>query len=253
MSDLIVKLPGVSAPQPFMHRDAAAVFQKLRNVIAAEAGFDFLAKCGDIKRDATFRSSKDGVANRSWHKTGRAVDYDQTSKFIVIVSEPKGGKQYFRTYLKCSQKPGQKPLGTKLRVKDIRGFVVDDYLVDFTAKAESLGFKRIPAWNGWQKNYNRREFWHYQYNPANLTWDAAMLELRGKTRPAAEKVLGLNDRGDAVREVQAKLAAKGLLPQKEVDGVYGAKTKAAVEKFQRANKLNVDGLVGPQTRAKLFS
>lgn len=251
MSDLIVKLPGVTAPQPYMHRDAAAVFQKLRNVIAAEAGFDFLARCGDIKRDATFTSSKDGVANRSWHKTGRAFDYDQTSKALVIVSEPSGGKQYFRTYLKCARQDGSQ--GKKLRVRDMRGYNVDAYLVDFTAKAEAIGLKRIPAWNGWQKSYNRREFWHYQYNPANLSWDAAMLELRGKTRPAADTVLGLNDRGDAVREVQAKLASKKLLPQSEVDGIYGAKTNAAVIKFQTANCLAVDGLVGPATRAKLFA
>ncbi len=251
LNDLIVKLPGVTAPQPYMHRDAAAAFHLMRVEVIAEAGFDFFALCGDIKRDASLVSTKDGVAFRSWHKTGRAVDYDQTSKYLVIVSEPTGGKQYFRTYLKCAKQDGS--LGTKRKLRDMRGYDVNVYVIDLTAIAEKHQFKRIPAWDGWRKNYNRREFWHYQYNPQNLTWDAAMLELRGKVRPAADMVLGLNDRGDAVRAVQAKLASKKLLPQSEVDGVFGAKTKAAVIKFQSANGLSVDGLVGPATRAKLFS
>ena len=251
MSDLIVKLPGVTAPQPYMHRDAAAAFIPMRNEVAAKAGFDFFRICGDIKRDATFTSKKDGVANRSWHKTGRALDYDQNSKALVIVSEPIGGKQYFRTYLKCADQYGS--MGVRRTLRDTRGYSVTAYVIDLTAIAEKYSFKRIPAWSGWQKNYNRREFWHYQYNPQNLTWDAAMLELIGKSRPAEDNVFGLNDRGTTVREIQAALAANKLLPQSEVDGVFGAKTHAAVIKFQAANKLDADGLVGPATRAKLFA
>lgn len=246
----LVKLDGVSAPQPFMHRDAAAVFQKLRKRILDEAGFDFLGRCGDILRDPTFRSSKDGVANRSWHKTGRAFDYDQTSNAIVIVSEPIGGKQYFRTYLKSAW---PEPIGSRKRVRDIRGYYINAELVDFTAIAEEMGFRRIPAWRGWQQHYNRREFWHYQYNPANLSWDAAMSEIRNGISEPAKKVLGLSDRGEAVREIQAKLASKNLLPLNEADGVFGPITRRAVIKFQAANGLDPDGLVGPATRAKLFN
>lgn len=246
----IVKLTTVSAPQPFMRPDAAGVYLRLRNEIAASCGFDFLGRCGDIFRDAGFVSRKDGVANRSWHKCAVAFDYDQNSNALVLVSEPIGGKQYFRTYLKCSDQHGK--LGARKTLRDMRGYSVTAWVVDFTAIAESMGFKRIPAWNGWKSNYNRREFWHYQYNPAGLTWDAAMLELRGKSRPAALKVLGLNDRDDDVRKIQARLEVLGLLPKKEIDGVYGAKTKSAVAKFQTANNLDVDGLVGPLTRAKLL-
>jgi len=249
MSDVLVKLPGVTAPMPMMHRDAAEVFAKVRSEVAVKAGRDFLSRCGDILRPAGFTSKKDGVAQRSWHKTGRAFDYDQTSAALVIVSEPIGGKQYFRTYLKCARQDGSQ--GELLSRKDIRGFNVKAYLIDFTRIAESFGFKRVPAWSGWQKSYNRREFWHYQYTQG-LTWDAAMLQLRDKFRPVAEKVVGLNDRGDDVRAIQTRLAAKKLLPSKEIDGVFGAITMAAVKKFQAANSLDVDGLVGPLTRARLF-
>lgn len=250
-----------------MHRDAAEAFDRLRSQILDLAGFDFLAKCGDIFRPANFKTSKDGVAHQSWHKTGRAFDYDQTSSALVIVSEPKGGKQYFRTYLKCKKQDGT--LGKKLTVRDMRGYNVTAWLVDFTAIAESLNFMRIPAWSGWQSKYNRREFWHYQFTPKGLTWDEAMRQIKGAVpgaaataatapaavtpTPPAKKIYGLNDRGDAVSDIQAKLAAKGFLPLEEVDGIFGAKTKAAVGAFQRSQKLSADGLVGPNTRAKLFN
>lgn len=252
MSDsILVLLPGVKAPQPYMHRDAAAAFGPMRKEVADKAGFDFFAICGDIKRDASYVSKKDGVANRSWHKTGRALDYDQNSKALVLVSEPIAGKQYFRTYLKCADQYGS--MGVRRTLRDMRGHTVTALVIDLTAIAEKYGFKRIPAWNGWQNNYNRREFWHYQYNPQNISWDAAMLQLQGKARLAVNTVLGLNDRGDAVCAIQTKLASLKLLPLNEVDGVFGAKTKAAVIKFQTANGLDADGLVGPSTRAKLLT
>lgn len=240
-------------PNPAMAKmrpEAARRFNKLREQVYIESGVDFLATCGDVLRPANFKSNKSGVAKRSWHKTGRAFDYDQNSPALVLVSEVHGGRQYFRTYLKCSRQDGS--FGVKKTVKDMRGYSVTAYLFDFTAAAEAIGFERIPAWNGWQREYNYREFWHYQFDEG-LTWDTAMLQLRGKARPADDEVIGLNDRGESVRVVQAKLADLGLLPKTEIDGVFGAKSKAAVAAFQKKNGLAEDGLVGPATKAKLFS
>lgn len=239
-----------NAPMPLMHPNAADKFNQLRQIVFIGSGVDFLAVCGDVCRAANFVSQKDGVANRSWHKTGRAFDYDQNSKALVIVKELRNGKQYFRTYLKCAKQDGS--LGTKLSVLDFRGFTVTAYLFDFTEAAENLGFKRIPAWNGWQIHSNRREFWHYQYDEG-LTWDAAMLQLRGKVRPVQDSVLGLNDRGEEVRKIQNCLTALGFLPKTEIDGVFGAKTKAAVIAFQNSKNLVADGLIGQQTKAILFN
>ena len=241
------------APTPLMHKDAAAVFARLRQIVLDGSGVDFLARCGDIFRPAAFRSSKDGVANRSWHKTGRAFDYDQESKALVIVRDPKAGKMYFRTYLKCSDQSGK--LGEFKTLRGYNGGSYSGYVFDFTAAAESVGFKRIPAWNGWQSRYNRREFWHYQFDEG-LTWDAAMRQISG-AKPIAAKaatakaVLGLNDRGDTVKLLQIKLVAHRYLASNEADGVYGTKTKAAVFAFQKANGLDADGLAGPLTRKAL--
>lgn len=59
-------------------------------------------------------------------------------------------------------------------------------------------------------------------------------------------LLSLGSIGDEVKEIQTRL---GVTP---VDGIFGAKTYEAVIKFQRDSKtLEIDGIVGPLTAAKL--
>ena len=57
--------------------------------------------------------------------------------------------------------------------------------------------------------------------------------------------------GDAVKTLQEKLNAKGF-DSGNVDGIFGAKTYAAVTAFQKANGLGVDGIVGKLTWGKLY-
>lgn len=57
--------------------------------------------------------------------------------------------------------------------------------------------------------------------------------------------------GDAVKTLQEKLNAKGF-NSGNVDGIFGAKTYAAVTAFQKANGLGVDGIVGKLTWGKLY-
>lgn len=246
---VLVKLQNVKAPDARMHKNAASAFGRLRADVLAGSGFDFLGTLGDVFRPENFKSSKDGVADRSWHKTGRAFDYDQTSKALVLVAETKGGKQYWRTWLRCAKQDGSQ--GEKRTLRDTRGGSSSGWHFDFTAAAESIGWQRIPAWSGWQKSYNRREFWHYQFTEG-LTWEAAMATLRGAVPTAAEKVtVSLNDRdrntNGRVSKIQAALSKLGLLPASEIDGVFGSRTFAAVIKFQRSVKLKDDGIVGPNT------
>ena len=177
-----LKRVNTRAPVPFMVPAAAVAFNRLRRLVFEKSAIDFLSVCGDVSRIEKSRSRKVGVAHRSWHKTGRAFDYDQTSDALVIVPEVIHDKQFFRTYLRCADQTGK--LGQKRQLADYRGYVVDEYVFDFTAAAEIEDFERIPAWEGWQKSsgYNLREFWHYQYNPERLSWPAAMLQLEFSTK-----------------------------------------------------------------------
>lgn len=52
--------------------------------------------------------------------------------------------------------------------------------------------------------------------------------------------------GSEVRQIQTRLKNWGYY-KGAVDGIYGSRTKAAVEAFQRKNGLVVDGVAGPAT------
>ena len=66
-----------------------------------------------------------------------------------------------------------------------------------------------------------------------------------------ERVIRKGDRGADVELMQARLAAKGYLRKSEVDGDFGTVTLGALLAFQFEHDLDVDGLCGPATKAKL--
>src|SRR6266568_9005901 len=57
--------------------------------------------------------------------------------------------------------------------------------------------------------------------------------------------------GPDVQALQQRLNDLGADPRLVVDGVFGARTEAAVIAFQRTHNLVPDGVVGPRTRAAL--
>ena len=63
-------------------------------------------------------------------------------------------------------------------------------------------------------------------------------------------VLKQGSKGDLVVAVQTKLIKWGYLTGR-ADGIFGAKTKAAVIKFQRKNGLTADGVIGTRTAQAL--
>ncbi|WP_228734374.1 peptidoglycan-binding domain-containing protein [Xanthomonas euvesicatoria] len=63
------------------------------------------------------------------------------------------------------------------------------------------------------------------------------------------------ERGESVKQLQGQLAQLGATGRDgqslQADGDFGGNTKFAVEQFQRAHGLQVDGVVGQQTQAAL--
>jgi peptidoglycan hydrolase-like protein with peptidoglycan-binding domain len=85
---------------------------------------------------------------------------------------------------------------------------------------------------------------HHQKHPAASTAATATRVVpldRGNGFPAPSR---------EVRSLQTKLTAAGFSPG-PVDGRYGPLTIAAVKRFQQADGLVVDGIVGPRTRHAL--
>lgn len=76
------------------------------------------------------------------------------------------------------------------------------------------------------------------------------------TTPTAAKSISFGNvyyggtNGD-IKAVQTELNNRGAKPKLALDGNYGNLTKAAVTAFQKAAKITVDGVAGPQTLTKL--
>jgi hypothetical protein len=70
------------------------------------------------------------------------------------------------------------------------------------------------------------------------------------TATAPSQPLSPGATGSEVKNLQESLKALGYDPG-TIDGNYGPSTESAVSKFQAANGLATDGVVGPETLAKL--
>ena len=72
----------------------------------------------------------------------------------------------------------------------------------------------------------------------------------GGTVKHGEETLELDDLGEKVRWLQRRLQLHGFDPG-PADGVFGLRTEAAVRAFQTSKGLEVDGVVGRETKRAL--
>ncbi|MCP3997301.1 MAG: peptidoglycan-binding protein [bacterium] len=62
-------------------------------------------------------------------------------------------------------------------------------------------------------------------------------------------MLKMGSSGDDVVKLQKRLAAAGFDPG-AADGIFGAKTEAALKAFQKSAGIDADGIAGPATNGK---
>jgi hypothetical protein len=86
--------------------------------------------------------------------------------------------------------------------------------------------------------------------PPPTTTHSATTQTTTTTTQAPNQTLKPGDTGAQVKTLQQALNSLGYSVGKP-DGDYGPATQSAVEQFQAANNLAADGVVGPQTLAKL--
>ncbi len=73
----------------------------------------------------------------------------------------------------------------------------------------------------------------------------------GRAEPRLLRLTTPPMEGEDVEEAQRRLNVHGADPKLVVDGVFGQKTDQAVRTFQRLHRLEVDGIIGAETRAAL--
>lgn len=125
------------------------------------------------------------------------------------------------------------------------GYVVDSALNTIEAKGRDYGvIKRSLNGSGtsYWNAFGRPALFADEINtsPTSGTWTVTKLL----------KLVSPMLRGDDVKELQKRLSEKGYAVG-TIDGVFGAKTEAAVKAYQQANGLTADGKAGKNTIASL--
>lgn len=122
--------------------------------------------------------------------------------------------------------------------------------VDLSTQWGRWAVDQIGRKYGWSKACSDApvEWWHIKYNPActHATWHS---------NSPPRSVLHIGMRGNDVKEVQTYLLRGNYLKKGDpsrrippaIDGNFGKTTEAAVKRFQKGNRLKVDGIVGPAT------
>jgi L,D-transpeptidase catalytic domain/Putative peptidoglycan binding domain len=191
--------------------------------------------------------------------TGRKASYTPEGKFKVV------NKIKNRPYYSANIPGGdpRNPLGNRWLGLNARGTWGTTYAIHGNNNPSSIGGY---VSGGCIRMYDNEVEWLFSKVEVNTpvvittskkSFDsiAASYGLKGKgsTAPvstAPSSVLKKGMKGPEVKKLQTILTKKGY-STKGIDGVFGPATEAAVKKFQKANKLKADGIVGSTTKKKL--
>ena len=137
-----------------------------------------------------------------------------------------------------------KGMAADIRVKGVAPGEVAKY-------AESIGIQRIGLYDSFVHigSADTKNFWKDNSSNKVDTFGGAPNEEIALMLPVLEK----GAKGDVVFGLQALLVGYGYdLGEKPLDGSFGGKTKAAVEKFQFERDLSVTGTVNADTWKELL-
>lgn len=191
----LVPVQGVRAPNAVLSDAVDEAFKALRARIVEDAGWDFLESL-----ENAFVGLNDplppGLAFNDWLYTGRAFSFNTGAAqagWVEVAREERGGKTYWRVYLRTAQQDGSlgEPLQTPVwdfstrNAGDPEAYdqggswkeeIPTGYYIDFTQLASDFGFERLPALSNWRTYYPATRFNEFVLTDG-LTWDEAMLEL----------------------------------------------------------------------------
>ncbi len=131
---------------------------------------------GDSKRGLG-KATKVGASSFSFHIVGRAIDLNQSfanpsgRRYYIARDTASDARDYWRLYCKTVNQDGTQGKKYEKGAVSCQSFqpsasfdIPAGWYIDLTAEIEKDGlFERIPAQGGWDTNYNKSEWWHFQY------------------------------------------------------------------------------------------
>jgi hypothetical protein len=256
------KINNTSASYPFLRDSVVRAYYRLRNIVKYETGgMDILADV-QLSKPKNFVDSNVNIGYRSRLKCGDAFTLDRVTQLdgtpnFIVTREQSGRFFYYRVWILLDDQSGT--YGQKLFLTDILSDEdYDAYVVDFTELAEYCDWRRV-AWTG---RDNFTQILEYQFTEG-LSYEEAMLYLYSKSpylrtvrdarKPQHQRVLGLNDRGSAVRNIQEKVRQLGYIGYADINGVFDKPLQNVIQCIQEKYGLDDDGLVGEHTRELLYT
>ena len=186
----LVPLNDIAVPSPYLSDGADESFNALRQHIARETGWDFLASLENAYLPVTTPSLPE--LNENWLYTGRAVAINPTplsAGWIALVREDINGQTHWRMYVRCLYQDAsagrplaQRPWDLNARYRgDPRIYdqggeyspIPEGYWVDFSDLAARYGWERLPALINWRTYYPATQFGIFVLRDG-LNWRGAM-------------------------------------------------------------------------------
>jgi len=190
----LMPLNGVEAPQPYLHDLVDESFQALRTRMTIESGWDFLSTLENAYVPLT--SPLDPGMGNDWLYTGRAFAFNtlpMNTGWLVVVREDFGAETYWRVYIRALYQDGSAGIPLHDQPWDFNSRYSGDittyeqggaqqaaippgYWIDFTERAHSYGWERLPALLTWKDSYPAARFNEFA-STGGKDWQIAMLEL----------------------------------------------------------------------------
>ena len=195
---------------------------------------------------------------------------DQLVKYLQKIRDHFGTTVTIACGHRCEKHNAEVPNAAQ-RSRHIYGQAADIHVkgvnpIEVAKYAESIGVKGIGHYDTFVHIDTRttKSFWYShaqirretfggsvtaEKSAEDYTLEEFTKDVQGKTVTLSARK---NSSHEAVRAVQKRLKAMGYAEIGNVDGIAGPKFTSAVARFQQDHGCDVDGIVGPQTWAKLL-
>jgi TolB protein len=190
---IILPVPDVTAPYPYLQDSVDEAFNALRAATADTSGWDFLGNLENAYLPLT-EPLRPGMSEE-WLYTGRAFAVNplpMQAGWMVVTRELFSGETYWRIWIKARYQDGSQGQPLKQSPWNLDARYTGDpisyeqggaytpvqsgYWIDFTELAQRFDWQRTPALRNWRTFYPAARFNHF-LQPGTLNWSGAMNEV----------------------------------------------------------------------------